>query len=58
MHVEHVLTTCPYCGTGCRFYLQVVDEIPKSISEKALDRVLKERFAPDAENVFNAEDFQ
>ncbi|MCJ7562646.1 MAG: formate dehydrogenase subunit alpha [Thermoplasmata archaeon] len=25
MHAEHVLTTCPYCGTGCRFYLQVVD---------------------------------
>ncbi|MEW5747455.1 MAG: formate dehydrogenase subunit alpha [Candidatus Thermoplasmatota archaeon] len=25
MRVEHVLTTCPYCGTGCRFYLQVVD---------------------------------
>jgi len=25
MNVEHVLTTCPYCGTGCNFYLQVVD---------------------------------
>jgi len=25
MRVDHVLTTCPYCGTGCRFYLQVVD---------------------------------
>src|SRR4030042_2066324 len=25
MRVEHILTTCPYCGTGCRFYLQVVD---------------------------------
>jgi formate dehydrogenase alpha subunit len=25
MRVDHVLTTCPYCGTGCRFYLQSVD---------------------------------
>ncbi len=25
MRADHVLTTCPYCGTGCRFYLQVVD---------------------------------
>lgn len=34
-------------------YLQVVDEIPKSISEKALDRVLRDRFSPDAANVFS-----
>ncbi|OGS44378.1 MAG: formate dehydrogenase subunit alpha [Euryarchaeota archaeon RBG_13_57_23] len=26
MNVEHVLTTCPYCGTGCNFFLQVVDD--------------------------------
>ncbi|HEX9909046.1 MAG TPA: formate dehydrogenase subunit alpha [Thermoplasmata archaeon] len=25
MSVRHVLTTCPYCGTGCNFYLQVID---------------------------------
>jgi formate dehydrogenase alpha subunit len=25
MSVRHVLTTCPYCGCGCQFYLQVVD---------------------------------
>ena len=25
MSVEHVLTTCPYCGCGCNFYLQVAD---------------------------------
>ncbi len=25
MSVEHILTTCPYCGTGCNFFLQVVD---------------------------------
>jgi formate dehydrogenase alpha subunit len=25
MSVEHVLTTCPYCGTGCNFFLQVAD---------------------------------
>ena len=25
MSVSHVLTTCPYCGTGCNFFLQVAD---------------------------------
>jgi formate dehydrogenase alpha subunit len=25
MSVRHVLTTCPYCGTGCNFFLQVAD---------------------------------
>ena len=25
MPVKHVLTTCPYCGTGCNFFLQVAD---------------------------------
>jgi len=34
-------------------YLQIVDEIPKTITEKALDRVLKEQFQPDAPNVVN-----
>ena len=24
MSVRHVLTTCPYCGCGCQFYLQAV----------------------------------
>ena len=37
-------------------YLQVVDAIPKTISEKALDRILKEQFSPDADNVFRHED--
>ncbi|SHL19917.1 crotonobetaine/carnitine-CoA ligase [Desulfatibacillum alkenivorans DSM 16219] len=32
-------------------YFQLVDEIPKTISEKALDRVLKDNFAPGADNV-------
>ena len=39
-------------------YIQVMAAIPKTISEKALDRVLKEQFSPDAENVFNFEDFR
>lgn len=26
MSVRHVLTTCPYCGTGCNFFLQVADD--------------------------------
>ncbi len=33
-------------------YIQVVGEIPKSSSEKHLDRLLREAFSPDADNVF------
>jgi predicted molibdopterin-dependent oxidoreductase YjgC len=25
MQFDLVLTTCPFCGTGCNFYLQVLD---------------------------------
>jgi predicted molibdopterin-dependent oxidoreductase YjgC len=25
MRYENVLSTCPYCGTGCNLYLQVLD---------------------------------
>ena len=32
-------------------YFQLVDEIPKTISEKPLERVLRDSFRPDAENV-------
>ena len=32
-------------------YFQLVDEIPKTITEKALDRVLREQFRPDGANV-------
>jgi acyl-CoA synthetase (AMP-forming)/AMP-acid ligase II len=38
-------------------YLQLVDEIPKSASEKHLDRVLKDQFSPDAGNVYKLEDY-
>jgi acyl-CoA synthetase (AMP-forming)/AMP-acid ligase II len=33
-------------------YLQIVDQIPKSASEKNLDRILKEDFRADAPNVY------
>lgn len=39
-------------------YLQVVDEIPKSASEKNLDRILKGEFAKDAKNVFGSGDYR
>ncbi|MBM3300865.1 MAG: AMP-binding protein, partial [Deltaproteobacteria bacterium] len=39
-------------------YLQVVDDIPKSISEKALDRVLRNQFSPDADNVYRLDDYR
>lgn len=35
-------------------YLQVVIEIPKSASEKNLDRLLRDEFRKDAENVFSS----
>lgn len=39
-------------------YIQVVDAIPKSASEKNLDRLLKEEFSKDSPNVFKADDFR
>jgi crotonobetaine/carnitine-CoA ligase len=33
-------------------YLQLLDEIPKTASEKPQERILQERFAPDAPGVF------
>jgi len=38
-------------------YLQVVEDIPKSPSEKYLDRILKDQFSPDADNVYSLEDY-
>lgn len=38
-------------------FLQVVSEIPKSASEKNLDRVLREEFRKDADNVYCLEDY-
>ena len=39
-------------------YLQVVSEIPKSASEKNLDRLLRDEFKPKAANVFTFADFR
>ncbi len=39
-------------GNAVPSYLQVVDEIPKTASEKNLDRLLQDAFGPDAPNVF------
>lgn len=36
-------------------FIQVVEEIPKSPSEKHLDRLLRAAFSPDADNVFEPE---
>ncbi|MBW1897645.1 MAG: AMP-binding protein [Deltaproteobacteria bacterium] len=38
-------------------YLQLVEEIPKTISEKALDRVLREQFSLDGDRVYRLEDY-
>jgi acyl-CoA synthetase (AMP-forming)/AMP-acid ligase II len=39
-------------GNAIPSYLQVVDTIPKSASEKNLDRLLKDEFRKDADNVY------
>jgi acyl-CoA synthetase (AMP-forming)/AMP-acid ligase II len=39
-------------------FVQVVDEIPKTISEKNLDRVLREQFDPNAKNVHKLDDYR
>ncbi len=39
-------------------FLQVKDVIPKTISEKALDRVLKTEFSPESENVFSFTEYK
>jgi len=39
-------------------YLQIVDEIPKSASEKNLDRFLRDEFSPEAKNVYLQEDYR
>ncbi|SMD09807.1 long-chain acyl-CoA synthetase/crotonobetaine/carnitine-CoA ligase [Desulfocicer vacuolatum DSM 3385] len=39
-------------GNSIPSYLQVVDAIPKTASEKNLDRFLKDDFSIDADNVY------
>lgn len=39
-------------------YLQVVAEIPKSASEKNLDRILRDEFVPSAANVYTFSDYR
>lgn len=29
--MKHILTTCPFCGVGCNFYLKVKDNLPIGI---------------------------
>lgn len=38
-------------------FLQIKASIPKTISEKALDRILKQEFSPDSDNVFCVTDY-
>jgi acyl-CoA synthetase (AMP-forming)/AMP-acid ligase II len=38
-------------------YIQVVKEIPKTGSEKNLDRLLREEFRPEADGVYKIEDY-
>jgi crotonobetaine/carnitine-CoA ligase len=45
-------------GNSVPSYLQFVDEIPKTASEKNLDRFLREAFSKDAGNVFAVVDYR
>ena len=54
---ESVLEICRR-GLEANFvpsYLQVLEEIPKTASEKPIERFLIERFAPDAEGVYTCD---
>lgn len=37
--MNSVLTTCPYCGTGCTFFLNVEDKKIKSITPNTVNTV-------------------
>ena len=45
-------------GNAVPSYLQVVAEIPKTASEKNLDRLLQEAFSKDADNVYTLKDYK
>jgi crotonobetaine/carnitine-CoA ligase len=45
-------------GNAIPSYLQVVGSIPKSASEKNLDRLLREEFSKEADNIYALEDFK
>jgi crotonobetaine/carnitine-CoA ligase len=38
-------------------FVQVAEELPKTVAEKNLDRVLREQFKPNAKNVHKLEDY-
>jgi crotonobetaine/carnitine-CoA ligase len=45
-------------GNALPSYLQLVDEIPKSASEKNLDRLLRDEFSQRADNIYALKDFR
>jgi crotonobetaine/carnitine-CoA ligase len=45
-------------GNAVPSYLQIVDAIPKSASEKNLDRLLRDAFRKDADNVYASENYK
>jgi crotonobetaine/carnitine-CoA ligase len=45
-------------GNAIPSYLQVVDAIPKSASEKNLDRLLRDEFSKDAKNIYSYDNFK
>ena len=39
MKYDNILTTCPFCGCGCKYYIQVVDGVAKSVIPCKEDQV-------------------
>jgi crotonobetaine/carnitine-CoA ligase len=60
LDVQNVFATCfaDLERNSVPSYIQVVKEIPKTASQKNLDRVLRDEFDPEAESVHRQEDYR
>ncbi|MFC1965727.1 formate dehydrogenase subunit alpha [Chloroflexota bacterium] len=52
MNCDFVLTTCPFCGCGCQFYLQVIDGELVGISPCKSDEISQGKLCIKGRNAF------
>lgn len=52
MKCDFVLTTCPFCGCGCQFYLQVLDDEPVGIIPCKSDEISQGKLCIKGRNAF------
>lgn len=52
MNCDFVLTTCPFCGCGCQFYLQVLDGTLVGISPCKSDEISQGKLCIKGRNAF------